>query len=510
MFNIFNSSNDDLFEASFDCSEILDQNSNIVKMNRHGLELMEIDNFSLVKNTSWLGFWSSEDRVNAHNAFCDALEGKSARFLGKCLTFKNNEKWWDVVLSPIVSRDKTVSKIYCVSRDVTESKKLEISLLNERKKADKRNKLKSQFVANVSHELRSPLTSVLGYADLLTQSTLSSSIRVDYAQRIKNNGEHLLSILNDILDISKVESGKFNINQEDFNFKEFVQKVHSFISGMAQKRGVQVKLEIDDNIPDSLKTDDLRLRQVLLNLLSNAIKFSNGKDVDLKITKGLDNLLIFDVIDHGIGMGEKYKKDLFNAYKQESNMTSKVFGGSGLGLHLSKKLCKELGGDLKLVYSEEDVGTCFRVEMPFVTCDSSKTIELKAEDIYQKLSGYVKNKILVVDDAKENQHLIGVYLNEFGINYDVACDGREAVEKCFNCDYDLVLMDILMPKLNGIDATKLIRHRKPNLPVLAFTAHAARSEINRILESGFNAHLAKPFNKKDLYSTIRNTLINLQ
>lgn len=505
MFNFFNSNQDTCFESLADCSYYINTDGKFENINTSGLSLLEVDNKSKFLSSSWNKLWKGSDQEKAAKSFNEALSGKVSRFQGSCLTFKDHLKWWDVTLSPIRDYKGRVIKVLSVLRDISEYKHLESHLVHAKSVAEKKNKLKSQFVANVSHELRSPLTSVLGYADLLKSENLDEERRTEYVDRIKRNGEHLLNVLNDILDISKVESGKFNIHKHKFDFKSFIDNILSYASGMSIKQDIRINLCILSELPKYIQSDELRLRQILLNLLSNAIKFSNGKNIDFKI-HFQNNKLLFDIIDYGHGMSLDHQKNLFNAYSQDSSLTSKNFAGTGLGLHLSKKLIQELNGEIKLIFSEKDKGSHFRVELPVMVLDKLHEVKPLCERSDFDLSKFVDQKILIVDDAEENRRLVSIYLDTFNIKYDHAKNGQEAVDKCFINDYCVILMDIHMPKLNGLDAAKLILNRNQKAKIIAFTAHATSDEIREILRGGFRDYLSKPFSKTEIFNVLRKVL----
>jgi CheY-like chemotaxis protein len=315
---------------------------------------------------------------------------------------------------------------------------------------------------------------------------------------IQNSSQSLLSIINDILDFSKIESGNLNIEKVDFNVEDEFNTLFELFKAKASQKSINLKLIMDQNMPASLHSDPLRIKQVIANLLSNAIKFTpKGGEVVLKIgyKKGKLNV---SVKDSGIGIPKDKQKDIFNAFSQAESSTTRKYGGTGLGLSISSKLVSMLGGELKLK-SREGEGSTFYFSMD-VGIGQYK-MQNSGEKI--DISKFKDKKILLVEDNKANQMFMSLILKKMGVSMDIANDGLEAVKAFEKNSYDLILMDENMPNLNGIEATKKIleiekKRSLPHTPIIALTANALKGDREKFLSAGMDEYLTKPISKERL------------
>ena len=389
------------------------------------------------------------------------------------------------------------------------SESLEVSNKNAQEMAGKSkqaSKAKSEFLANMSHEIRTPLNAILGFIDLLKEKE-SDGEKLKYIQTIQSSSTTLLGIINDILDFSKIESGNLNIEKIDFNTHEELGTIADLFRAKASEKSVSLSFNIDKDIPVALKSDPLRIKQVVANMLSNAIKFTprNGR-IEL-LMKYTDGNLHVSVKDNGIGIAKDKQEDIFKAFSQAESSTTRKYGGTGLGLAISAKLVSMLGGKLKLE-SQLDNGSRFYFEIPVEIGVYKNPAKVKLSDT-QAIKG---KRILLVEDNKANQMFMSLILKKFGLIFDMANDGVEAVTAYKNSYYDLILMDENMPNLNGIEATHQILEYEKNqkmkhTPIVALTANALKGDRERFLSAGMDEYLTKPLDKDKLAQILNYFLV---
>jgi len=388
--------------------------------------------------------------------------------------------------------------------DITHRKEMEQKLVLEKNKAEKAEKAKSEFLANMSHEIRTPLSGILGFVDILKENIKDEQNR-KYLEIIDNSSNHLLGVIEDILDFSKIESGKLEIEKIDFDVKEEFKSIINVFQAKADEKNIYLKVDYDENLPDTLNGDPLRIKQVISNLLSNAIKFTtNDKHVYVDINYSNDTLNI-SVRDEGIGIEKDKLKQVFDVFTQADNSTTREFGGSGLGLSISSELVKLMNGSLN-VKSEINKGSEFYFSIPINKVSKKIKSEEKAE--IKSLNG----KVLVVEDNKANQMFIQIMLKKMKLDFEIANDGVEAVEKFKSSVYDVIFMDENMPNMNGREATKLIlEHEKKNnlahTPIIALTANALAGDREKFLNAGMDEYITKPFDKERIYQVL-NMFLN--
>lgn len=389
----------------------------------------------------------------------------------------------------------------------------------ERLKAETQNRSKDRFLAHLSHELRTPLTSILGYTELLLNRANSQHIQSEL-NIILSNGKHLLSLLNDVLDLSKIAADKLEINPTQIDLERFIADVFFLLQINAQDKGLNLILEAKTALPLSIYADATRLRQILINLTYNAIKFTDKGTVSIHISmpeptaQGENQLLYFEVIDTGKGIPQERIESIFEPFEQIEDIVTRKETGAGLGLAISTELVKRMGGELS-VESELNQGSCFRF-----TIDIGDVSEVDRQHLtFAQREGIANaesletltGRILVVDDAADIRTLIEKICVEFGLQVDTAQNGVEAIEKCRQSlsvkqPYDLVLMDIHMPLLDGRQAISQIRPLGFEAPVIAVTAAALKGVKQSLLDIGFTAVLHKPLNKSAMYSCIHQYL----
>lgn len=376
--------------------------------------------------------------------------------------------------------------------------------------AEEANRSKSAFLANMSHEIRTPMNAILGFVEQLSK-TEKDSKRIEQFDLIRNSGKALLSIINDILDLSKIESGKMSIEAHPDSMKQLLKEVGMLFEQLIKSKNISYEEDIALNIPQCIITDHVRLKQVLVNLLSNAIKFTpeNGV-ISLRATFDINQKILHcSVTDSGIGIAKENQTKIFNAFDQEDSSTTRRFGGTGLGLSISSKIITMLGGALQ-VQSEQGKGSCFYLDIPVVECDVTKEDILPNEDLCDddiSENTSFNSHILIVEDNKTNQLLLGMILDNFGVTFEIANDGEEAVAMYEKSKYNLILMDENMPNMGGSEALEHILkiEQENNLlhtPIVVVTANALSNERERFIEIGFDEYVSKPYLEKDILAVL--------
>ena len=382
--------------------------------------------------------------------------------------------------------------IFILSNRIKGLKELE----EQTEKAKKANSAKSEFLANMSHEIRTPLNAILGFVDLLKDESYDRK-SLEYVDIIDSSSKNLLSIIEDILDFSKIESGKLAIEMIDFNTREELEIIIHLFDAKCSEKNISLVISVDENVPKFINTDPLRIKQVVSNLLSNAIKFTqNGKSIIIDI-KYTENNLYISVQDEGKGIANDKLIHIFESFSQEDSSTTREYGGTGLGLSISSELVKLLGGELK-VESTIDVGSKFYFTLPVTIGNSVKTLQDTKLDMK-----FFNNKVLLVEDNKSNQMFMKVILKKLNLQFDIANNGLEAIEAFKKEKYDIILMDENMPKMNGIEATKIILTMEIELnmqhtPIIALTANALKGDKKRFLDAGMDEYMTKPVKKDKL------------
>ncbi len=404
-----------------------------------------------------------------------------------------------------------------ISRDVTDLRRWQNRLEASEVKLTKAitelkavNHTKNAFIANMSHEIRTPLGAILGFVDLLKDPLVSSEERSNYLEIITRNGEQLQAILNDIIDLSKVDSGHLKFEMCDVDLPALVRVLVTTLSVKAAAKNVQLSFELAPGTPEHIVTDPHRLNQILMNIVGNAIKFTSEGSVKIVIdhapqTNGECDLKI-RVIDTGIGISSVQRSRLFQTFSQADVSTTRKYGGSGLGLVLSRKLAHGLGGDLILEKSAPQQGSTFLITLngikyavqaqSYPLANRIQSVDPLAKDALRGI------RVLLVEDSPDNQNLLREVLTKKGAEVEIANNGAEGVDRGINGHHDIVLMDISMPVLDGYTATHRLRERDFKKPIIALTAHAMSEVRSKCLSVGYNDHLTKPINPKKLYETI--------
>ena len=497
---------------------VLDSNGTILEINDAALRMTLTTHAEALglkaDHAKWWAF-SEENRVEISSLISHVLKTKrkanrEIRYLSESQEIRSMDFW----LSPITKSNGDVAFLVGTGFDIQTAKSFQSQLIQSKIEADISNQAKSAFLAHMSHELRTPLGAVLGFADLALEETdLEEKNRA--LEIILNNGKQVLALVDEVLDLVKIEAGKMNIDIRDVRLKEIVEEIEKPSRLKALERGLTLQIETSPKAPLWIRTDPLRLKQILQNIIGNAIKYTDQGKVKVVISKVADSvtrepLLQFEVTDTGMGIPFNEIPHLFEPFTRGSNVIKKNYPGTGLGLALSRRLARVLGGDLILVKSEAGVETTFIVTIAENRSVSSEIAHMRnisepppykqtEQKILERLHGM---RLLVVDDVAENRILITKYLQKEGAIVVTASNGEEAIQLGLNDGFHAVLMDLSMPITTGQEATQELRHHGYKIPILALTAHAMREEKEKALTLGFTDYLTKPIVKDVLIEAL--------
>ncbi len=434
-------------------------------------------------------------------------------------------KLTDVLFNGSVYKDDKdrVLGAVIVARDITEQKRIEHELIeakvfaematvlaeearvkaeNASHRAEEAVKAKQQFLSNMSHEIRTPMNAIIGFTKVLLKTDLTANQR-EYLTAIKMSGDSLIVLINDILDLAKVDAGKMTFEKTPFKLASSISAMLHLFETKFQEKNLTLKTDYDSSIPETLVGDPVRLHQIILNLVSNAVKFTNKGSVTMSIQlKEEDELtatIKFSVWDTGIGIPESKIGAIFENFQQASSSTSRLYGGTGLGLAIVKQLVESQGGTI-YVESKIDNGSVFSFTLTFDKTKAEVVTEMEPIEHGTDIE-YIK--VLVVEDIALNQLLIKTLLDDFGFERDIAANGKIAIEKLQSKSYDIILMDLQMPEMNGFEATDYIRNTmNSNIPIIALTADVTTVDLAKCKAVGMNDYIAKPVDEKILYNKI--------
>ena len=379
--------------------------------------------------------------------------------------------------------------------------------ISAKEKAELHSRLKTEFISNISHEIRTPLNAIIGFGQVLTDK-LEDKQTKKLTSQIVNSSEMLLQLINDLLDFSKIEAGKLALDYGPYNLRQSIRKLLDIFHAQASNKGLTIKLNIDKNLPKEMIFDELRLKQVLANLISNAIKFSSAGDIEIGIkVKQKDNThCLFDVWvqDNGIGISESQQENLFQPFIQAESSTARKYGGSGLGLNICNKLLEQMSSKLHVV-SAIGQGSRFYFTLEF--CHSIGEEYIQNPEAEQLITQFQKTRVLLAEDNDINVEVIMAMLNATNLQIIRAANGNDAIYTLSQQSFDIILMDIQMPEMDGYEATRVIRHQmNGTLPIIALTANAMQQDIDACLNAGMNDHVSKPIRKEKLLEVLNKYL----
>ena len=498
----------DFAHNGFQALEKLGNQENVFDMILTDINMPEMDGLTLLEKL--------KEQFSNHKAVVVSAYGDMEN-----IRIAMNRGAFDFVTKPIdftdleTTIDKTISEIRFIRKGEEAQKQLKITILEkeqaqmEKMKAEHSEKFKQQFLANMSHEIRTPMNSVLGLSNLLIKTKLDEQQK-KYLNVIKKSSENLLVIINDILDLSKIEAGKLDFEKISFSLEDAVDTAYHTLLFKAEEKNLEFNIIIEEGTPKALVGDPTRLNQILINIAGNAIKFTETGSVKIEIKEleKQDNLstIRFSIIDTGIGIAEDNISKIFESFSQASSDITRRFGGTGLGLTISRQLI-ELQGGIINVTSKLGTGTNFQFTIPYVIGDDSDVVKKRNAVDDTKPEDLRGIKVLLVEDNAFNQMVATDTLTDIipDVNIEIAVNGRIGFEMAAIGEYDIVLMDIQMPEMDGFEATRAIRNLPPpknTIQIMAMTANVTTEEIAKCFESGMNAYISKPFETHDLINKI--------
>ncbi len=494
---------------------VVDRKSNVVLANKAFQEITAQSSEQILGKKASIFDWhlgdvhpdecTNDAETDENFPWLRALKNKET-LRGEPLWLKNHRNTWHKFLvncSPIIT-GKTANGVLISLDDITELEEKEKELRFARDAAEEANHAKTSFLSNMSHEIRTPMTAILGFTEVLKRGTGRADAQWQkHLNTISNSGQHLLELINDVLDLSKVESGALEIESIECKPYMVAHDVVQVLNVRAEEKSISLDIITPEPLPETITSDSSRLRQIITNLVGNAIKFteSGGVKIILRTEQQDGNtMLAIDVVDSGIGMNEKQLGTIFKPFVQADSSITRRFGGTGLGLTISKKLAGALGGDIT-VSSEMNVGTTFTAKVQtgsqegveFLSPEQLQERLLESEDSNEAVQWtFPPSKILVIDDAAENRELITLVLTDLGIESETAENGAIGVQMAYDNEYDIIMSDIQMPVMDGYEAAQTLRKNGIKQPIIALTANAMKGYEERILSSGFSHYMTKP------------------
>lgn len=496
-----------LIEASRDPLFTISPKGKITDTNQASVKATEVSKQDLI-NTDFINYFTEPEK--AKKGYEEVF---SKGFVVDYPLVLKDGNLTDVLFNGAVYKDQKGNIIgaVVVARDITEQKKAENDLIEAKTfaesamiKANEAVKSKQQFLSNMSHEIRTPMNAIIGFTKVVLKTELTAKQK-EYLTAIKMSGDALIVLINDILDLAKVDAGKMTFEKTPFKLKLSIKAMLHLFETKIQEKNLKLMTHYDANIPEVLAGDPVRLHQIILNLVSNAVKFTNvGKiTVSVKLVSETDDdvAIQFSVTDTGIGINDTKTETIFENFQQATSGTSRIFGGTGLGLAIVKQLVEAQNGTIN-VESILGKGSTFS----FVLYFDKTTVDAVLEPEITEIDTDIKDtKILVVEDMELNQLLMKTVLDDFGFECDIAGNGKIAVEKLEKNTYDIILMDLQMPEMNGFEATEYIRKTlKLTLPIIALTADVTTVDVAKCKAVGMNDYLSKPVDERLLYSKLIN------
>jgi PAS domain S-box-containing protein len=415
-------------------------------------------------------------------------------------------RWWAISGAPNFDDKGNLVGSIGIHLDITEQKQLEQDLEREKVKAEEASKAKEAFLANMSHEIRTPLNAIIGFLRELSKQELTQ-IQKKYIENSSIASKHLLAVINNILDVSKIEAGEMSLENEDFILENSIKNVLSVLQPKAIQKGILLTNKMSNEIAKVLKGDSLRVEQILFNLVGNALKFTNEGFVEISCQLVLENhqtqRISISIKDSGIGMDKQYVDSIFRKFSQEDKTVTRKFGGTGLGMAITKELVHLMNGKIE-VNSEKNIGTTIRLLLEF---DKGSLENVDMNKPRESLASIDGTRVLLVEDNELNRLVAQNSLKHFNCIVSEAENGAEALELLKKQNYDVILMDIQMPEMDGIEATKIIRNEfLLQTPIIALTANAFKTEIEKCKNAGMNDYITKPFDESVFVETIARQL----
>ncbi len=512
-------------ESSPNCLCLLDQSGYILSVNPSGLETIGLPEAKLLDHR-YADLWPPETQPVVKAALANARRGQRNEFEALYRRPDGGEIVWRVVLSPVVDSQHQTRRIVVIAMNITDYRAAERALRQAKETAESATRAKSEFLANMSHEIRTPITAILGYTDLLLEPEPSPTEYWNHLQAVRRNGEVLLDLINDILDISKIEANRITVERIPCSPMQILADVASVMRVRANARNLNLRIDSEGPLPETIETDPMRLRQILINLVGNAVKFTESGEVRVTARllrpEGGEPQFQCEVSDTGIGMTPAQLAMIFRPFTQADSSTSRRYGGTGLGLTISKRLASLLGGDIA-VSSEPGLGSTFRLTIPTGPLDNVPMEEYSDVRMHNAANGAgryedglrLNCRILLAEDGPDNQRLLTLVLKRAGAEVEIAPNGKTAVEMALATlpgrgrrhgdpkqPYDVILMDIQMPLMDGCEAARRLRREGYHTPIIALSAHSTMEAVQQCLDAGCDDYLSKPIDRNALLRKI--------
>ena len=498
----FKDANDTLLEANDSILDLLNVKGMNYKLKT--IEELSIGSPLLLKNFISLNKYDKK-----------AWKSRSIFRSEETMIFKKQgtNKIYDVIRIPLFNDNGTHKGLILLGRDITQRKQMEDELQKSKEIAEVANATKSEFLANISHEIRTPINAIIGFSELMAQ-LINDTKQKEYIETINTAGRSLLTLINDILDISKIEARKLEINYTPVNPRVILEEIQKILKQKLSEKNLQLIIEIQEEFPIAMLLDEVRLRQVLLNIVGNAVKFTESGHIKLSMKKENKNIndnnvinLVISVEDTGMGIPENEQQRIFESFIQQSGQNIKKFGGTGLGLSISKKLVEMMNGDITLT-SSVGKGSIFTITLHDVHISLNEIPVNEEKKISSNKIKFEKAKVLVVDDIESNRYLFKEILKNAGVEVITAENGFEAIETARDEIPDLIIMDNRMPVMDGIEATKAIRKisNLRDIPIIAISADAIEEDKEHFLNAGINDYMTKPININQFFSVLQKWL----
>ena len=501
-----------LIEASCDPLFTITKNGKISDVNKAAIEILKSSELDLL-NSNFSDYFVETDLVKKLNT----TVFKTGVIIDFPLTLKNQQQTEVLFNGSVFTNDaNTVVGAVVVARDITALKMLTKELTEAKTAAENAaaaaiisehnahdaTRSKQQFLSNMSHEIRTPMNAIIGFTKVVLKTNLTAKQK-EYLTAIKMSGDSLIVLINDILDLAKVDSGKMSFEQVPFKLQLSISAMLHLFETKIQEKNLTLEIDYDNRIPEILEGDPTRLHQIILNLVSNAVKFTNAGKIIVKtalVEESSTTVSVkFSIQDTGIGIKANVKNKIFDNFQQATDTTSRLYGGTGLGLAIAKQLVEAQGGKIS-VSSKINHGSTFSFVMDF---QKSKTENVHEPEILELDSNIKNTKILVVEDVELNQLLMKTLLDDFGFECDISANGKLAIEKLKTKQYDIILMDLQMPEMDGFAATDYIRKKlKLSIPIIALTADVTTADVEKCKAVGMNDYISKPVDERLLYSKL--------
>jgi len=491
-----------IIEAEPECVKIVNAAGLLVQMNPAGLRMIAADNMEQVQGLLVEDLLLEEHRSAFREMHASVLEGNSASLTFQIEGLDGQRHWMETCAVPLADSEGEIVQL-AVTREVTERKRQEDETSEARERAEAANKAKSDFLANMSHELRTPLTAILGYSDLLGGEEDISEDHSIALRAINGSAEHLLALISDVLDVSKIEAGHLEVESVTFDLAGVIKRTVQALHQQAVEAGITLDVEWAPDVPHAIQSDPVRIRQILNNLLSNALKFTLDGGIKVRVSAGARSapegrfLLQIAVTDTGLGMEALAIERLFEPFQQADSSTTRRFGGTGLGLGISRHLARVMGGELT-AESQIGSGSTFTLEVPVTPAIDSEVKPLRDVD-HSRFEG----RVLIVEDNPVNRRVLRKLLERRGLDVETAVDGSEGLQRAQQSvgtskPFQLVFMDMHMPVLDGYTTTRMLKDTEFQAPIVALTASAMADDRRRCLDAGCDDYLPKPVDKSAL------------